>query len=174
MVAVGSLLTPHPLTLPHSSGPLQPHTPLPPGTMPQVYLAKWNETLVAVKILLSANVDIDSPDDAEKALSMSNPIMLSLEKEASMMASLRHPNTVQVGRVVAGWFLLFAMASRGQCILLAVRVPGLCRGPAAAKPALPSHSPLHVCSSLASASSRPAWPLVSTSGFGESACHCPR
>eukprot|EP00887_Chlorella_sp_A99_P008111 scaffold12.g8111.t1 len=65
------------------------------GSFGRVYLAKWNETLVAVKILLAASVDLGNAGDAERALSLSNPIMLSLEKEASMMATLRHPNTVQ-------------------------------------------------------------------------------
>jgi serine/threonine protein kinase len=59
-----------------------------------VYLAKWRETLVAVKILMNTGVDIEDADDAERALTLSNPVLESLEKEASMMAALRHPNVV--------------------------------------------------------------------------------
>ena len=46
----------------------------------QVYLAKWRETLVAVKILMNTGVDIEDADDAERALTLSNPILMDLEK----------------------------------------------------------------------------------------------
>ncbi len=64
--------------------------------MPQVYAAKWNETLVAVKVLLDV-------EDAQKAAgpdavwTLSNPILHNLQKECTLMAALRHPNIVQVG-----------------------------------------------------------------------------
>ena len=39
-------------------------------------------------------VDIEDVDDAERALTLSNPVLEDLQKEASMMAALRHPNVV--------------------------------------------------------------------------------
>lgn len=59
------------------------------GSFGRVFLAKWNETLVAVKILTSV-----APVDDTSALTLSNPILSSLAKESNMMASLRHPNVV--------------------------------------------------------------------------------
>ena len=59
------------------------------GSFGRVFLAKWNETLVAVKILTSV-----APVDDVSALTLSNPILSSLAKESNMMASLRHPNVV--------------------------------------------------------------------------------
>ncbi|KAK2078096.1 hypothetical protein QBZ16_003964 [Prototheca wickerhamii] len=64
------------------------------GSFGRVYLAKWNETYVAVKVLIQRGLDPNDPHEATLALSMSNPIMASLHKEAAMMASLRHPNVV--------------------------------------------------------------------------------
>jgi hypothetical protein len=45
-----------------------------------VYLAKWRETLVACKILMNTGVDIEDADDAERALTLSNPVLVDLEK----------------------------------------------------------------------------------------------
>eukprot|EP00889_Picochlorum_renovo_P002393 jgi/Picre1/29423/NNA_004811.t1 len=59
------------------------------GSFGRVYLAKWNETLVAVKILLSMN-----SADEDSQLALSNPVLSSLAKESNMMAALRHPNVV--------------------------------------------------------------------------------
>ena len=59
------------------------------GSFGRVFLAKWNETLVAVKILTSI-----APIDDEAALTLSNPVLSSLAKESNMMAALRHPNVV--------------------------------------------------------------------------------
>lgn len=54
-----------------------------------VYLAQYHETDVAVKILLSL-------EDIEGAASkmMPHPMLEGLRKEASMIAALRHPNTL--------------------------------------------------------------------------------
>lgn len=60
------------------------------GSFGRVYLAKWNETLVAVKILMSGG----SIEDDHEGLSLSNPVLTSLAKESNMMAALRHPNVV--------------------------------------------------------------------------------
>lgn len=58
-----------------------------------MYLAKWHETLVAVKVLLSSQ-DIQEAV-LEQALTLSNPIMCNLQKECGLMAAMRHPNVVQ-------------------------------------------------------------------------------
>lgn len=62
--------------------------------MAQVYLGKFNETLVAVKLLLdpSAAGEGDIQLAASMALSQDNPVLLNLKQEASTMAALRHPN----------------------------------------------------------------------------------
>ena len=59
------------------------------GSFGRVYLAKWNETLVAVKILSSIG-----PADDDSSLTLSNPVLSGLAKESNMMAALRHPNVV--------------------------------------------------------------------------------
>ena len=59
------------------------------GSFGRVYLAKWNETLVAVKILSSIG-----PSDDDSSLTLSNPVLSGLAKESNMMAALRHPNVV--------------------------------------------------------------------------------
>ncbi|GAB4823442.1 hypothetical protein N2152v2_010488 [Parachlorella kessleri] len=65
------------------------------GSYGRVYMAKWRETLVAVKVLLNTGVDVDDMEAAaELAMSLSNPVLLNLQKEASLMAALRHPNIV--------------------------------------------------------------------------------
>jgi len=61
------------------------------GSFGRVYLAKWNETLVAVKILISMSSGHTSDDSHMTA---SNPVLVSLAKETNMMAALRHPNVV--------------------------------------------------------------------------------
>ncbi|KAI7839198.1 hypothetical protein COHA_007087 [Chlorella ohadii] len=58
----------------------------------QVYLASWFGTEVAVKILIVGHVA--SASEAQRALSLSAPIMQKLEAEASLLASLRHPHVV--------------------------------------------------------------------------------
>ncbi|GAB4821070.1 hypothetical protein N2152v2_008116 [Parachlorella kessleri] len=65
------------------------------GSFGRVYMAKWRETLVAVKLLLNTGVNLDDMEAAaELAISLSNPVLLNLQKEASLMAALRHPNIV--------------------------------------------------------------------------------
>ena len=58
-----------------------------PLTSPQVYLASWFGTEVAVKVLIVGHVATAS--DAQRALSLSVPILHKLEAEASLLASLR-------------------------------------------------------------------------------------
>lgn len=54
---------------------------------PQVYLADWFSIQVAAKVLIVGQVG--SPGDAQRALTLSAPIMAKLEAEASLLASLR-------------------------------------------------------------------------------------
>ncbi|KAK9814855.1 hypothetical protein WJX73_000289 [Symbiochloris irregularis] len=61
------------------------------GSFGRVYLAKWRETTVAVKVLAGA---APSPDDGEEEQRQHRRLLDSLEKEASMMAQMRHPNVV--------------------------------------------------------------------------------
>jgi len=64
------------------------------GSFGRVYLAKWNETPVAVKVLLGVE-NLEDEDAAEAAaMSLSNPVLDGLSKESTLMASLRHPNCV--------------------------------------------------------------------------------
>lgn len=63
--------------------------------LPQVYLAKWQEQLVAAKVLLNTGVDVDDEAAMEQALTFSNPVLLNLQKEAGLMAALRHTNVVR-------------------------------------------------------------------------------
>ncbi|KAL4452237.1 hypothetical protein ABPG75_007899 [Micractinium tetrahymenae] len=70
------------------------------GSFGKVFLAKWRETTVAVKVLGSCGTTNTSPglDDefpeAEGQNARSHPLYQSLQKEAAMMASLRHPSIV--------------------------------------------------------------------------------
>ena len=65
-----------------------------PALLPQVYLAKWNQTTVAVKVLLSTALDAYREEALQQALTLSSPVLANLQKEAGLMASLRHPNVV--------------------------------------------------------------------------------
>lgn len=68
--------------------------PIGEGSFGKVYLAKWNETLVAVKLLLSLQ-DIQKVAGPEAALTLSSPVLFNLQKECQLMAGMRHPNIVQ-------------------------------------------------------------------------------
>lgn len=46
----------------------------------RVYMAKWQETLVAVKILLSTAVEMSSEEAAQQALTLSSPVLANLQK----------------------------------------------------------------------------------------------
>ncbi|KAK9830425.1 hypothetical protein WJX72_011709 [[Myrmecia] bisecta] len=60
------------------------------GSFGKVYLAKWRETTVAVKVLTSPL----GTDDEEEQRNQPHPLLESLEKEAGIMATMRHPNVV--------------------------------------------------------------------------------
>jgi hypothetical protein len=65
--------------------------------LPQVFLARWRETTVAVKVLgamgagAAPGLDEEFPD---AAAAKGHPLYESLQKEAALMASLRHPSIV--------------------------------------------------------------------------------
>jgi serine/threonine protein kinase len=59
-----------------------------------VFLATWNETLVAVKLLLSTDDAAAAARSGGGLRSLPAPAIAELEKEAGLMASLRHPNIV--------------------------------------------------------------------------------
>jgi serine/threonine protein kinase len=51
------------------------------GSFGRVYLAKWRETLVAVKLLLNTGVDVEDMEAAaELAISLSNPVLFNLQQ----------------------------------------------------------------------------------------------
>ncbi|KAK9833554.1 hypothetical protein WJX81_005671 [Elliptochloris bilobata] len=60
------------------------------GSFGKVYLAKWKETTVAVKVLTSTAGN----DDEDFPIGLPNPLLQALTKEAGMMAAMRHPNIV--------------------------------------------------------------------------------
>lgn len=62
------------------------------GSFGKVYLAKWNETPVAVKVLVDEVTALDHHAGALKDFAA--PVLQKLQEEAGLMASLRHPNVV--------------------------------------------------------------------------------
>ncbi|GAB4821009.1 hypothetical protein N2152v2_008055 [Parachlorella kessleri] len=64
------------------------------GSYGRVYVASWQCTPVAVKILLNTAVDMYSEEAVQQAITLSNPVLENLQKEAALMCSLRHPNIV--------------------------------------------------------------------------------
>ncbi|GAB4822541.1 hypothetical protein N2152v2_009587 [Parachlorella kessleri] len=64
------------------------------GSFGRVYLAKWQETPVAVKILLNTGIDVLDADSLKQVLTLSNPLLINLQKECALLATLRHPNVV--------------------------------------------------------------------------------
>lgn len=69
------------------------------GSFGKVFLARWRETIVAVKVLSNPDIAAWStpPHTEEEALVRAEAMtsmLESLEKEAAMMATLRHPNVV--------------------------------------------------------------------------------
>lgn len=69
------------------------------GSFGRVYVAKWNETMVAVKVLIGMGT-IEEDGEEEDAgpgtgtTPPNDPVLDSLAKESTMMAALRHPNIV--------------------------------------------------------------------------------
>ncbi|GAB4813555.1 hypothetical protein N2152v2_000601 [Parachlorella kessleri] len=64
------------------------------GSYGRVFLAKWQRTPVAVKILVNTALDVYNNKAVKRALTLSNPVLENLQKEAVLMCKLRHPNIV--------------------------------------------------------------------------------
>ncbi|PSC69274.1 Serine threonine-kinase CTR1 [Micractinium conductrix] len=64
------------------------------GSFGKVYLASYNETPVAVKILMKLEAAED--DEELHPVTLSSPALAGLNKEAEVMAALRHPNVVSL------------------------------------------------------------------------------
>lgn len=64
------------------------------GSFGKVFLAKWRETTVAVKLLTYTGVSGSLEGDDEYFNQGMNVLLKGLEQEAGMMASMRHPNVV--------------------------------------------------------------------------------
>lgn len=119
---------PPPLTPPLTCVHLPSHLPsrLPshiPRSFGRVYLANWRGVFVACKVLLMGGAGAADP---QKALTLSSPVLRKLEEEASLLASLRHPNIVSPGSLVwESFHLPFSEASgqRSLCGRAATRRP---------------------------------------------------
>ena len=69
------------------------------GSFGKVYRARWREVLVAAKVLLDPSggggASQAAGATASSPLSLSSSLLKKLEDEATLLASLRHPNVVQ-------------------------------------------------------------------------------
>jgi len=69
------------------------------GSFGKVYRARWREVLVAAKVLLDPSGGGGASQavtaTASSPLSLSSSLLKKLEDEATLLASLRHPNVVQ-------------------------------------------------------------------------------
>jgi serine/threonine protein kinase len=72
------------------------------GSFGKVYLAVWNETPVAVKVLVDTSSALDRKlDDPMRLRRLAAPVLDKLAEEAGLMASMRHPNIVQFMGIVS-------------------------------------------------------------------------
>ena len=72
------------------------------GSFGKVYLATWNETPVAVKVLVDATSALDTKvNDPMRLRRMAEPVLDKLSDEAGLMASMRHPNIIQFMGIVS-------------------------------------------------------------------------
>ncbi len=72
------------------------------GSFGKVYLAVWNETPVAVKVLVDTSSALDRKlDDPLRLRRMAAPVLDKLAEEAGLMASMRHPNIIQFMGIVS-------------------------------------------------------------------------
>jgi hypothetical protein len=56
----------------------------------QVYLARWHHIDVAVKILMNTALDICNEDAVAQTVTLSNPVLLNLQKVGHQISKLRH------------------------------------------------------------------------------------
>ena len=59
------------------------------GSFGRVYLALWNETPIACKVLINADAE-----SSQESLELPEATMRELQSEAGVMARMRHPNIV--------------------------------------------------------------------------------
>lgn len=72
------------------------------GSFGKCYKATWNETAVAVKVLVDAASALDrKANDPESLARMAAPVLDKLADEAGLMASMRHPNIIQFMGIVS-------------------------------------------------------------------------
>ena len=72
------------------------------GSFGKVYLAVWNETPVAVKVLVDSSSALDRKlDDPMRLRRLAAPVLDKLAEEAGLMASMRHPNIIQFMGIVS-------------------------------------------------------------------------
>ena len=70
-------------------GDITPVRPIGRGSFGRVYLALWNETPVACKVLVSADAQFN-----QESLELPEATMKELQSEAAVMARMRHPNII--------------------------------------------------------------------------------
>jgi hypothetical protein len=77
-------------------GQLQVERPIGEGSFGRVYAGKFNNTPVAIKVLLEASSGrVNDPLLANSAITASSPIMVKLHEEVNIMSSMDHPNVVK-------------------------------------------------------------------------------
>ncbi|PRW61504.1 Serine threonine- kinase CTR1 [Chlorella sorokiniana] len=65
------------------------------GSFGKVFLGRWHESQVAVKMLLAGKAEhVSSAEEAHQLLELSSPLMQRVEAEAALLASFRHPHVV--------------------------------------------------------------------------------
>ena len=59
------------------------------GSFGRVYLALWNETPVACKVLINADAEV-----SQESMELPEATMKELQSEAAVMAQMRHPTII--------------------------------------------------------------------------------
>ncbi|PRW58265.1 Serine threonine- kinase CTR1 [Chlorella sorokiniana] len=105
--------------------------PLGSGSYGQVYLATLQETPCAVKLLTGCD-EAAAVRSGDSSLSLSMPVMQALQREASTMAALRHPNIVLfLGLTYSPPAIITEYCSRGSlfdCLRAAAQSPSAAAG----------------------------------------------
>ena len=85
------------------------------GSWGRVYKGIWNETEVAVKILLDTTTGATEASGSHSALMAPNSVVMArLEQEASLMTTLHHPNILQfLGVTMSPAAIMTEYCSRG-------------------------------------------------------------
>lgn len=76
-------------------GDIKIERPIGEGSWGRVYKGSWNQTQVAVKILMDSGSNTETSATQSALMASNSPIMARLEQEASLMTTLHHPNIVQ-------------------------------------------------------------------------------